>query len=295
MKRKKKTANFLFQFSVFVAITFVLSERRNILLQETPDAFVFDNQAKHVWSPEKILTFMTENPQRAYFSRLFRDGGFKSGIEVGVADGRFSEHFLVDNNTTKRFQWTMIEPFPNKQLLNRYSYKGKSGAWKERNLLRNVDHHFFEKLSLDEALLQSLPDESYDFIYLDGDHSYDGVKAEIPLYWKKVKTGGVLAGHDYCNWGEKNKNCLGCENIPECLPYTEYGVSHGKRAGVKAENQNGVVQAIQEWVFEKKNENIKLHHTIENFTRESLTRDGMDFDLIITNTRNPSWFILKTS
>jgi len=148
-------------------------------------------------------------------------------------------------------------------------------------------------LSLDASLLQSLPDESYDFVYLDGDHSYEGVKAEIPLYWEKVKRGGVLAGHDYCNWGEKNKNCFGCENIPKCEPYTEYGVSHGKRKGGIAENQNGVVRAIQEWVFDKADKDISLYHTAENFTKESLANDGMDFDLIITNTRNPSWFILK--
>jgi len=96
---------------------------------------LFEKQKQNVWTPDEILTFMTQNPQRAYFSRLFRDGGFESGIEVGVADGRFSEHFLVDNNNTKRFQWTMIEPYPNDQLMNRYGSNGKSGSWREKKLL----------------------------------------------------------------------------------------------------------------------------------------------------------------
>ena len=47
------------------------------------------------WTPHKIVSHMAANPNRAYFSDLFRFGGFKSGVEVGVAAGRFSEHFLL--------------------------------------------------------------------------------------------------------------------------------------------------------------------------------------------------------
>ena len=36
------------------------------------------------WSASKIRKFMSARP-RAYFSRLFRDGGFRSGMEIGVA------------------------------------------------------------------------------------------------------------------------------------------------------------------------------------------------------------------
>lgn len=36
-----------------------------------------------------------------------------------------------------------------------------------------------------------------DFIYLDGDHSYDMLDAEIRLYEPVVAGGGILGGHDY--------------------------------------------------------------------------------------------------
>jgi len=52
------------------------------------------------------------------------------------------------------------------------------------------------------------------------------------------------------------------------------------------------VQAVHEFLVEK-HLDVVLHHTLENFTRESLAFDGMDYDLIITNTRNPSWFFFK--
>ncbi len=35
-----------------------------------------------------------------------------------------------------------------------------------------------------------------DFIYIDGDHTYEQVKKDMDNYWKKVKKGGILAGHD---------------------------------------------------------------------------------------------------
>ena len=69
-----------------------------------------------LWSPSHIIRFMRERP-RVYFSRLFRDGGFRSGMEVGVAGGRFSEHFLVDNSAIGPWTWYMMEPFPNKDLI----------------------------------------------------------------------------------------------------------------------------------------------------------------------------------
>jgi len=37
----------------------------------------------------------------------------------------------------------------------------------------------------------------FDFVYIDGGHTYDPVSADIKTYWGKVKSGGVLCGHDY--------------------------------------------------------------------------------------------------
>lgn len=40
----------------------------------------------------------------------------------------------------------------------------------------------------------------FDFVYIDADHSYNGVSRDIRLWWPLVKPGGYLAGHDYCEW-----------------------------------------------------------------------------------------------
>ena len=46
-------------------------------------------------------------------------------------------------------------------------------------------------------LLPVFKDGSFDMVYLDGDHSYEGMRADLPLAWAKVKPGGWLMGHDY--------------------------------------------------------------------------------------------------
>ncbi len=39
--------------------------------------------------------------------------------------------------------------------------------------------------------------ESIDFCFIDGSHEYEDVKKDILAYLPKVKSGGILAGHDY--------------------------------------------------------------------------------------------------
>ena len=41
---------------------------------------------------------------------------------------------------------------------------------------------------------------SLDFVFLDADHSYEGVSADIAAWTPKVKRGGIIAGHDFCHY-----------------------------------------------------------------------------------------------
>lgn len=46
-------------------------------------------------------------------------------------------------------------------------------------------------------LSSQFEDQSLDFVFIDANHTYEAVKADIRAYLPKVKPGGVLAGHDY--------------------------------------------------------------------------------------------------
>ena len=45
--------------------------------------------------------------------------------------------------------------------------------------------------------LQFLKDGELDFIYIDGDHRYEGVLADLNGWRPKLREGGIMAGHDW--------------------------------------------------------------------------------------------------
>lgn len=63
--------------------------------------------------------------------------------------------------------------------------------------------------SIDAA--SSFADDSLDWVYVDGDHSYEGVKDDLEAYYRAVKPGGFLAGDDYEGpgwWGDGVKRAV---------------------------------------------------------------------------------------
>lgn len=46
-------------------------------------------------------------------------------------------------------------------------------------------------------VIDKFENDSIDFIYIDGSHGVEDVKRDLNLYLPKLKSGGILAGHDY--------------------------------------------------------------------------------------------------
>ena len=65
---------------------------------------------------------------------------------------------------------------------------------------RTGDHKNIKTIvSTSDDAVEKLEGSKYDFIYLDGLHTYEGVKNDIINYLPLVKDGGVIGGHDYTN------------------------------------------------------------------------------------------------
>jgi predicted O-methyltransferase YrrM len=50
-------------------------------------------------------------------------------------------------------------------------------------------------LSTEAARLYA--DESLDFVFIDANHGYEFVRADLAAWWPKIKPRGLFAGHDY--------------------------------------------------------------------------------------------------
>lgn len=74
------------------------------------------------------------------------------------------------------------------------------GKWKA-NLLPNylfgglVNLSFLRMESV--QAVKTFADESVDFVFIDADHDYEHCAEDIRNWSKKLKPGGILAGHDY--------------------------------------------------------------------------------------------------
>ena len=66
---------------------------------------------------------------------------------------------------------------------------------KER--LQNYNCSFIRKRSMDA--LEDFEDNSLDFVFIDGNHTFEYVVNDIAEWTKKVRVGGIISGHDYWN------------------------------------------------------------------------------------------------
>ncbi len=71
-------------------------------------------------------------------------------------------------------------------------YKSFAKPNQQLFLLRN-DSHSLETLKSLEAILSN---RKLDFLFIDGDHSYEGVKKDFEMYGPLVRAGGIIAFHD---------------------------------------------------------------------------------------------------
>jgi len=59
-----------------------------------------------------------------------------------------------------------------------------------------------------ENILPGFPESHFDWVYVDGDHSFIGVSNDLWLAERCVKPGGLLAGDDYFNKGWWGMVCV---------------------------------------------------------------------------------------
>lgn len=129
-----------------------------------------------------------------YIRRL---GPNTTGIEIGVARGE-SSYAILENcqNVTKLYG---VDPYLaykdwNGPVDQEHNDKTKQIAMKN---LQEFDGRFVLGNQTSDEFRKTLGDEKVNFIYVDGDHSYDGVKKDLGNYYDCVSKGGIFAGHDF--------------------------------------------------------------------------------------------------
>jgi len=130
---------------------------------------------------------------------LFKEMGFKVGVEIGVARGFYSKWLLHGIPELKLY---LVDPWLSyDEYVEHHDQEGQKilddclKKTQERLAGRNVE--FIRKTSMEAV--KDFEDEGLDFVFIDGNHSFEYVVEDIAQWSKKVKKGGIIAGHDYWN------------------------------------------------------------------------------------------------
>lgn len=124
--------------------------------------------------------------------------------EVGVWKGHTVKHLLKTRNAGDKIseywaidRWNLL-PEEYGRMHNRSIEDWDQMYWYVCHLLLWFPQ--LRVLRMDSEVAASLfPDRYFDLVFIDADHYYEAVKADIPLWLPKIKKGGVLIGHDIGN------------------------------------------------------------------------------------------------
>ena len=134
------------------------------------------------------------NASRCDLYTLFADLGFTKGAEVGVQRGRNADDMLKRIPDLKLY---LIEPYKNHPF-GCSNWKDKQFAKFKREAHDRLDEKNVEFLEMySEQAVNHIDDESLDFVYIDGDHTYRFAMMDIIIWERKVRPGGIISGHDY--------------------------------------------------------------------------------------------------
>lgn len=144
---------------------------------------------------EQIAPARIKGFKRHDLLKLFAQFGFKTGIEVGVAEGKFSEAMCL---TIPGLKLSSVDPWKvgDDHRSRQIGQKLADQRYEEAKARLNPHNVQIVKNTSMEAV-RAFADGMHDFVYIDGCHEFDYVMQDIIEWSKKVRPGGIVAGHDY--------------------------------------------------------------------------------------------------
>jgi hypothetical protein len=119
------------------------------------------------------------------------------GVEIGVWKGENIEALLQRCPNIKKMYG--IDP---------YKAYGNYLLYRDEAFLAPLRIEAIERIAKlgDRVELIELPsaeavsrfeDESVDFVFIDGNHSFEAVYEDLHIWYKRLKPGGIFSGHDF--------------------------------------------------------------------------------------------------
>lgn len=159
---------------------------------------------------ELKMPYKIPNVSRLDLVKWIRELDFKIGAEIGVAFAEYSKLICEINPQMTLYGVDAWRPYSG---YSDYTRKGtfelmySEAMTRMRSYIQKDRFVPVEKLSMDAV--GDFEDGSLDFVYIDANHQDPFVTDDINAWSKKVRSGGIIAGHDYVrvkrvNWKVKD-------------------------------------------------------------------------------------------
>lgn len=171
------------------------NKTRNIRLETALNIMEILSPSTAKWV-NQVVKYAHEVPRP--FTLMLKATGKKGlvGAEIGFGNGTNAANLLKELPLKKLY---CIDPYIAQSYtqgeMEIESYRTKEALERYWNLLSNEYISFIQHPS-SEATRHFKPQE-LDFVYIDGNHTYQYVKQDLELYTPLVKKGGYIGGHDY--------------------------------------------------------------------------------------------------
>lgn len=138
---------------------------------------------------------LSRTATRTDLAALFSEMGYRCGAEIGVWEGLFSEVLCRANPGV---QLTCVDPWLQYKTYNERKNNQDRLDWAYGEAVKRLAPHGCTLLRMSSAkAAKSIPDGSLDFVYIDGNHQRPFVDEDLALWVPKVRSGGIVAGHDF--------------------------------------------------------------------------------------------------
>ena len=112
-------------------------------------------------------------------------------VEIGSYKGRSAAFAAVEiANSKKDIKFDCIDIWQPNLMYDDLDFESF------KHNMKPVES-YYKAIKMDSAQASNLyTDSSLDFVFIDADHSYEAVKQDIQTWWPKIKSNGMIGGHD---------------------------------------------------------------------------------------------------
>ncbi len=179
-----------------------LARRSQRLLRTAPRRLKkLKKRGRRGWARPAYTFTLTLVPTRSELAELLnRRRLLGRGAEVGVRDGGFSRHLLAHWDGAQLVSIDPWEASPGDQYVDISNVSQDAHDELYARTLERLAPFGARSVVWRATSVRGsewIPPRSLDFVYIDARHDYESVKEDLEAWFDKVRSGGIIAGHDY--------------------------------------------------------------------------------------------------